>query len=291
MLNKKGIVVIATGHPYYGRMAFNLAKTIKSVDRSCPIQLICDATALDHVSGRETWVFDDVTHVPASNAFRLKLHVDQLSQFEEFILMDADTAWVATQSPIDVIDQLSSVCEFSGITEGFYDYDDPQKSDVCKTYYFWADTQELNSEYELGGKIYQWRTEFMYVKKCHITKLLFETARYVYDQAHQLTTLKHFAGHVPDELGINVAACAHGIKPHIYKWRPTFWHRIHGETISSIEHLQSAYYALSCGSNVTSGNVKKLYDRLVRAASCKLGMSHVFPMTNKREMIPQRQQM
>ena len=287
----RGIVIVCTGHPYYGRMAFNLAKTIKAVDASCPIQVICDSTALDHISRRETWVFDIVTPVLPQNGFKLKLHANELAVFDEFILMDADCAWVSKKSPVELIKVLAIAHEFTGITEGMHDYDDPSKSDTSKRYYFWADLDEMQEQYQLSGRIYQWRTEFFFVKKGEFCDDLFWSARYIYEHAHELTSLKMFAHHVPDELAINIAACMHGVHPHAYKWQPTFWHRMHGDTMPQIEELQHKYYALSCGSNVTSSLVKKLYDRLVKAASSKLGMSHVFPMINKREMMPQRQQM
>lgn len=296
MLNKnnldRGVCIVAMGHGYYGRMAFNLAKTIKAIDRNCPIQVICDGTALDHISKREIWVFDHVENVNAGNGFKIKLHVDELSIFKETILIDADCAWVSNQSPLEVMAQLSSVCSFSGITEGYFDYDRPENSDVAKNYYFWASTEDIQKEYGTIGKIYQWRTEFMYIKKCEPVKEIFESARFVYDHAYVLPSLKMFAGHVPDELGINIATCIHGIRPHIYKWRPSYWHRLHdGNMQPGIEELQSQYFTLSCGSNVTASSTKKLYDRFVKAASFKLGMSHIFPAISKRDMMPQRQQM
>ncbi len=292
MQHTSGIVIVATGHPYYGRMAFNLAKSIKAVDRQCAIQVITDASALDHIGRREMWVFDYVTSAPAQNGFNLKLRVNDLCLFDRFILIDADCAWVSPQSPLVLIDKLAQLCEFTAITEGYHDYDAPSQSDTSGSkYYFWADKDDIRDKYELSGKIYQWRSEFMFVKKGALADDLFGSAQYVYDHAYKLKGLKLFADHIPDELAINIAACVHGIGPHQYKWRPTFWHRMHGESIESIEHLQADYYALSCGSNVTSRAAKVLYDRIVKAASYKLGMQHVFPMTNKREMMPLRQKM
>lgn len=291
MNTTRGVVIVAIGHPFYGRMVFNLAKTIKAVDRTCPIQIICDGTALDHVSSRETWVFDHVTYTNDQNGFKIKLHVDELSVFDEFILMDADCAWVSNKSPIELIKALAIAHEFSAITEGMHNYDQPAASDYSKKYLFWADLAEMQQQYDLSGVMYQWRTEFMFVKKGELVSDLFGSARYVYAHAHALTSMKLFANHVPDELAINIAACVHGVHPHTYKWQPTFWHRIAGENGLQIEELQAKYYALSCGSNVTSSQAKRLYDRIVKAASGRLGLGHVFPMIDKRQMMPHRQLM
>lgn len=289
----KGVCVVATGHPFYGRMCFNLAKTIKAIDRACPVQVITDGSALAHINIKDLWVFDEITRMDAgANGFRLKLHIDELSIFDEFILMDADCAWVNPQSPVQLINALGTQCNFTAITEGKYDIETDDSADVNKAYYFWADVKELVEKYNLRGTIYQWRTEFMYVKKCDTTREMFGSARYIYDNAQKdIASLKLFAGNVPDELGLNVAACICNMVPHQYKWQPTFWHRLYNDNAPQLEALCAQYYALSCGSNVTSMNVKKLYDRIVKSASYKLGLQHIFPMISKREMMPSRQQM
>jgi len=289
---KNGVSIIATGHHYYGRMAFNLAKTIKAIDKTCPIQIITNGVALNPIGARSHWVFDFITHTQITDGFEVKLHIDKLTEFENCLLLDADCAWVNKQSPIDLIEHLSNTCDFTGITEGFFDVNQPEKSDVNTKYYFWADVNQLITAYTLVDKIYQWRTEVMFLKQCENVAKLFETARYVHAHAQQdLDSLKLFAHNIPDELCINVAACIHHMHPHQYKWRPSFWHRLHSENAPQIDDLQQNYHVLSCGSNMTSPAVKKLYDRIVKAASYKLGMQHVFELINKKQMMPTRQQM
>jgi hypothetical protein len=292
MLLNKGVSIIATGDHYYGRMAFNLAKTIKAIDKNCPVQLITHGNALNPVRSRDHWVFDIITHADIGNGFEAKLHIDKLTAFENCLLLDADCAWVSKVSPVKLIEQLSEKCFFTSITEGYFNIAEPEKSDVNTKYYFWADVPQLISEYALVDKIYQWRTEVMFLKQCTDVTELFESARYIHAHAQEdLDSLKLFAHHIPDELCINVAACIHRIHPHQYKWQPSFWHRLHSENTPPIETLQSNYYILSCGSNMTSPAVKKLYDRIVKAASYKLGMQHVFELINKKQMMPSRQQM
>lgn len=291
MLKKSGVAIVAIGHPYYGRMAFNLAKTIKAVDNNCPIQLITNGNALNHVSKKELFVFDYITDTEITNGFECKLHIDLLSEFENTLLLDADCVWVNAKSPIYHIEMLEKSCNFTGITEGMHNFDNQLLNDINNKYYFWADLAEMQQKYDLSGVIYQWRTECMYLKQCEQVKDLFETARYVYANANQLTSIKMFAHNVPDELAFNISACVHKMHPHKYKWRPSFWHRLYGETAPQIDELKEQYLILSCGSNTNTGNVKKIYDRIVKAASYKLGLQHVFQLINKREMMPSRQQM
>jgi hypothetical protein len=290
--NNKGVVVVAAGHPYYGRMAFNLAKTIKAVDSTCPIQLIVQGNALNHINNKELFVFDYITRVDGYNGFELKLYVNELSKFDSSLLLDADCIWVNKKSPLQLINELNEKCIFTGITEGYHDYTDPDKSDPSNRYYFWADLSEMQQQYQLKDKIYQWRTEFIYFNKCQYVDNLFASAKSVYENARtQLASLKLFAGNVPDELAINIAACIHNIHPHQYKWCPSFWHRLTYENVPPIEQVSDQYYILSCGSNINTGNVKRVYDMFVKSASYKLGLQHMFQLISKREMMPDRQKM
>jgi hypothetical protein len=287
---KQGVLIIAIGHPYYGRMAFNLAKTIKAVDKNMSIQVVVNESSLNHISHKDLWVFDYITYTDIINGFECKLHADNLSKFENTLLIDADCAWVNLLSPSNLFNTLSG-CTFTGITEGYFDPKVPQASEVHPKYYFWADIDEIISKYGLTNIIFQWRSEFIYFEKCDWVKVMFDVAREVYQDAPQrLKSIKLFAHHVPDELALNIAASTCNIRPHKYKWQPSFWHRIN-PGYSTVEQLMSKYYVLSCGSNVTEMNIKKIYDRIVKAASYKLGMQHIFPLISKREMMPARQQM
>lgn len=291
-MHRIGVTIVAAGHPYYGRMAFNLAKTIKAIDRTCPIEIITHGNALNHISEKEMWVFDYIVQAENINGFELKLHVNELTNFDECLLLDADCVWVNKRSPINLIKELSGVCDFTGITEGFYDISEPEKSDTNDRYYFWADVHQIINEYNLKFIIYQWRTEFLFFKKTGITETLFATARAIYKEAAtKLPSLKLFAGHVPDELALNIAVSLCGIHPHKYKWQPSFWHRLTYENVPQMDEMIDRYYILSCGSNMNTGNVKRAYDMFVKAASYKLGMQHTFQLISKREMMPERQKM
>lgn len=290
---KSGVVIVAAGHPYYGRMAFNLAKTIKAVDPACRVQIIKNGNALNHLRSPTDYnVFDDITTVPDIQGFELKLHADYLSVYDQFLLLDADCIWVSKKSPVDLMNELSNVCDFTGITEGVYNIKNPHNSDVHKHYYFWADVKDIIDTYQLSESIYQWRTEFMFIKKSETAYDLFSLARLVYNEAtNKLHSIKLFAGHVPDELAINIATSIKDIHPHVYKWCPSFWHRLSYENIPSMDAIANNYYILSCGSNVNTSNVKRVYNMFVKAASYKLGMQHVFELISKREMMPERQKM
>lgn len=291
MLKKRGILLLATGYPYYGRMAYNLAMSIKAVDPDFPICIIHSERSLNHLSENQKRFFDEMILLPEEQAtgFAGKHHLDLLSPFEDTLFLDADMAWLPKKSPNDIFNELSEV-EYTGITEGYYDIDNKCRAEVSKKYYFWADVDEIVKKYDLTGKIYQWRSEVIYFKKTDKVKSFFATARDIHAN-HGLKSIIMFGHQIPDELGINVSAAIHGIDPHQYKWIPALWPRLHGGSTTSFEEIYSKYYLLSCGSNYTTGDIKKLYDRIIKCAANKFHTQHIFPLIDKKSFIPDRAKM
>lgn len=277
---KQGIILLATGNPFYGRMAYNISLSIKSIDHDFPIALVSDMAGITHLSTKQREIFDH--HIPADGleSFGAKLHLDLLSPFEQTLYLDVDMAWFPKRSPRDLIMSLKDH-DFASITEGHSDDPHPK-------YYFWADLAEIRSVYPVE-KVYQWRSEVMYFTKSERVSNMFSSAREIY-QTPRLETIHRFGQHIPDELAINIATALHGIEPHQYKWTPAYWPRLHGEPTGDLDGLYSQYYALSCGSNAVSPQTTRLYDRVIKAAAYKMGVQYLFPMINKKEVMKSRQQ-
>lgn len=282
---KQGIIILATGNPYYGRMAWNLALSIKAVDSDFPVAIVKDGKSLSHLSEKQVEIFDHIIEADGIAGFGAKLHMDLLSPFEKTLYLDADMAWLPKYSPRDLIRTLKEV-DFASITEG---YSDPAGDDANPKYYYWAEAVEIRQVYNLPiERIYQWRSEVMYFTRSERVTGMFSKAREIYANPG-LKTIAMFGNHIPDELAINIATALTNIEPHVYKWKPAYWPRLHGEHLPPFEALYSAYYALSCGSNVSSMSTKKMYDRIIKAAAYKLKTKHVFPLLSKREFMPERQ--
>lgn len=274
---KQGVIILATGHGFYGRMAWNLCATIKAVHKDFPIAIVHDNIAISHLNAQQRSLFD--IHIPAEQlGFAGKLDLPRISPFEQTLYLDADMAWLPKYSPIDLIATLKGI-DFASITEG-------HSEDPHPKYYFWANLDEIREKYQVE-KVYQWRSEVMYFTKAQSVQDMFARAREIYANPG-LTTIHRFGSHVPDELAINIATAEAGIIPHVYKWCPAFWPRMHGEGGMSLEAMYSKYYLLSCGSNVVTNNTMQLYNRIVKSATYKLGMQHVFPLMNKRDVIKER---
>jgi len=279
MLN--GIVIIATGAPFYGRMAYNLAVTIKSTE-DIPVAVLYNGSGLNHLSQKQRDIFDSIVEIE-TNSFAAKLCLYDHSPYQHTLYLDADMAWLPYRKPSQLFSELQNV-DFTSITEGYFDYETgDDKGNLM--YHYWCDVGEAKEKYKLSGKYYQWRSEVIYFKKGAISKKLFEEAKKIY--AKPKVDARKFAGHIPDELAINIAACKLGIEPHQFRWLPAYWHRLHGEG-KGLADIARNYYLLSVGGNYASGTMKDCYNRVCKAAHNKLKLQYLFTLQSKKAVLPER---
>lgn len=279
MLTKQGILIFACGHPYYGRLAYNFALSVKAVEKDFPIVVVHSENSLSHVSAERRWVFDQMILLPGSSGFGCKLHLDLLSPFEETLYCDVDMAWMPKKSPSELFYELKEV-EFTSITEG-------HTEDKSLKYYFWADPQEIKKKYKIDGRLYQWRSEVMYFKKTEKVKKMFAMTRKVYASPGLDSVIK-FGSQVPDELALIIATAHYGMEPHEYKWCPALWPRLHGNNYLNPAEMYSKYYLLSCGGNYATGDIKKIYNSILKIACAKFKTQHIFPLQDKKTLLPDR---
>lgn len=271
----KGIVIIATNHPYYGRMAYNLAVSIKSA-QDIPVALCYRSTAINHLTDEQRLIFDQLILLPESmpSGFGTKLYLDELSPFEKTLYLDADMLWLPYRKPYELFKELEGVC-YTGITEG-------KTGDVNHGYYFWADEKEIREVFRTP-EVYQWRSEVIYFEK---GSEVFSKARAI--DAGQLRSVKKFANQIPDELYLNIATSVMGIAPHKYKWTPAYWPRLHKDVVPAD---LSNYYLISFGSNFTPVRIQQYYKNVLTSACNKLGIRPMFGLSSKRSWMPERQKM
>lgn len=285
---KQGILIFACGHPFYGRMAYNLALTIKAVE-NIPIAVVCTPHSISHVGNSQRAVFDYVIDCPVDVPVGCgcKLWANDLTPFEETLLFDADMLWLPNKKPSQLFDQMTGV-DFTAITEGYYDCTENKQHDINTKYFFWADCEEIKTKFKTkSDKIYQWRSEVVFFRKNKQTNQVFNSAKRIYRKPN-LETMMKYAGGVADELAINISAAIHDVHPHRFKWQPSFWFMQHGGNIPTLEYLYANYSLVSFGSNFASGSAKQLYNRIVKAACYKMGHQHVFPLVSKNEWLPDR---
>lgn len=286
----RGVILLAVRHPYYGRLAFNLAATIKASE-AIPIAIVHDDKSLTHLSDSQKSVFDHFVSLPKhiGEGFAPKLHLNELSPFEETIFFDADMLWLPVRKPSELFEELG-IADFSAITEGWCELETLDCTNVNQMYYFWADVKEIKEAYGLkSGKLYQWRSEVIYFKKTDKIDQFFRTAQEIHANPN-LKSIKSFATYVPDELSINISAAIHGIGPHKEKWTPAYWYKLFKDQIPGTATLYR-WYLISFGGNAANGSLKKIYDQIASMALKKIGKQHVFGLHSKNSYLTERAKM
>lgn len=282
----KGIIIFAVGSPYYGKLAYNLCVSIKAVE-DFPVCIVHSSQSISHLSEDQKNIFDQFIELPPNVPMGCgaKLWGYDISSFKETLLLDADMLWLPQRKPSDLFNELKEV-NFTSITEGYWT---KEVKDINPVYFFWADPAEISEVYKVA-KVYQWRSETMYFKKGELIEDMFKTAQRVFIDSGLKSEAKYATG-TADELGLNVAAAVHDVHPHVYKWKPAYWHLLNKGAYPEFAALYSNYYLASFGSNVASTISRQFYDRIMKAACYKLGRAHVFPLISKRGMIPERMKM
>lgn len=278
-----GILIIATKSAFYGRMAYELANSIKALEAAANVCLVADSAALAHLTPAQCEIFSQVLPAPDVPPFRLKLCAYDLSPFDRTLFLDADTIWLPKKTPAQLFAELAPL-EFTGITEGFYDLDNGNEYAPTK-YHYWCDPMEAKAAYKLTGRFYRWRTELLYFKKCATAKKLFALAQKIYD-APKIKPQMFAGGVVPDELAINIAACKIGVHPHVQQWQPVYWARIHKPKL--LPQLMNEYYLYSAGGNWATGEMQKTYNTVAAAAHKKNGSQFIFTLASKKSSLKER---
>lgn len=272
---KNGIILIATGHANYGNMAYNLALSIKSVE-DMPIAIVHSGDGLGHLNEEQCSIFDHKIELPETfkPGMGAKLHLDQLTPFENTLALDVDMLWLG-RKPSELFAELTGT-EFNIITEGNDEKPNPK-------YYFWADVKEIQSAYGVD-RVWQSRSEVIYFEKS--TKV-FKEARKL-NPEKKLKTIRRFGEWIPDELYFNIALAKLGIDPGKPLWMPAYWARLHNEVMPNLALLYKEYFLLSFGSNAASPIMKRAYDNVMRVVCNKLRMPYIFRLKSKKEWAPGR---
>ena len=274
---KNGILIIATGSPYYGRMAYNLAVTIRRVS-SMPIAVVHSGAALNHLSEKQRSMFTELIEAK-EEAFKAKLDIFELTPFTNTLYLDADMAWLPEKTPEELFEKMKGRA-FQCITEGYYDYKTSEdKSSTA--YYFWCDPIVARDVYRLENTLPKTRSEVIYFEKG--ARKIFADAKKVYNNPK--LNYKEFVKGVPDELAFNIALAKNNIQ--LENWQPSYWFGLSRKHIS-LSGLYNSFYLLSAGGHGADGTTKSLYNRVVAAACGKLGVQHLFPLVAKSSVMKER---
>lgn len=270
----RGIIIIASGHPFYGKMASTLAASIKYTS-DIPVCLFYHGRALAYLKEAERKLFSDIIEIKDKDImvgdkvcpFKTKTRVYDLTPFTETIYIDADTLWMPRKSADQLFDELSDV-PFTMISEGSINLTD--KTDTTsKMYTMWADPKQIGEKYGVtDGMICQLRSEFMYFHKSKENRKYFTLVKKIYDNP-KLAYIE-LAGQQPDELAFIIAGAVLQHHPHREKYTPVYW-RYMNRNIDR-KTMMDTFYLMSMGGNTSSPDQKKTYNDLANNYLKKSGL-------------------
>ena len=283
----KGILLIATSHPYYGRLAANLAMSIKAAE-DIPIAVIADEAGLRHLSESERALFAEIIPAPVlPNGLvginQLRMNLPKYSPFKETLSLDVDMLWHPKRKPSEAFELLSDR-DFTIVNEGYIDLDTGEDH-TSKRYSHWADPTAIKEAFELTGRLYQTRGEFILFRKSPQVTQLYKTARAI--QKKPGVDVQTLGDSVTDEFALNIALNKQGMEPHVSKWQPAYWSAIHGGLMPPVYKLDG-YFAVSFGGNHAGREERKAYDIIAGAAAYKTGLKYRFPLQSKRNYLTER---
>lgn len=284
----KGVVILAVGHAYYGKMAVALASTIKVCSPAIPITILCSPGAIEYLNNDECSLFDKIIIPKESYVIqgdvrylRPKLLLYDLSPYTETLYIDADISWF--NQPIEGIFNLCKDTDFCIKNYGFTNIKDTLEDKSA-----WASASDIRLVYKLKDELnYSISSEIIYFKKTKQTKKLFATALSIFDNPK--VSFRLFAGYMADELALSISMMVNKIYPSIVDWQPIYWRQSNKEQCS-YPILRDKFYGLSMGGVRATKQEIEIYNMLINKAYYTLSISHPHSWINKSQFILDRKQ-
>jgi len=289
MIAERGIVIIALGNPQYGRMAANLAASIRYKDREVNIHLVYSGDALNHLTDQHKSMFSTFAECPkefytknGKEVFlKAKTCIYELSPFEETILFDADMICFPVKPISQMFDEFREV-DFTIQNRGFCEL---SKDELSKTYSLWCDINEVKKVYQTTGRFYQLASEFIYFKRTEENQKYFSLAREVFDNPKVKAT--EFGMDIPDELAFDIASAVLAHYPHKDNYVVVYW-SIADKQMQWTDILHK-YWGYSIGGNVIPESTLQRYNQLAQSQARGLGLPFHYKAYNKKTWNKQRQ--
>lgn len=291
----KGIIIIALGHPNYGKMAAALAATIRCMNKGLSITLLTNEGGARHLTIPEKSLFDAI-EMPHPDYYtnekgefsplKPRVYLNELSPYDQTLSLDADNLWIQGNDPGKVIDELLGK-PFTISNTGHTITDeaaDPEKSQ-------WGNIQEISQAYQIQNrKFYKVYAEWFYFEKNQFSRAFFNTAQKVFTEPAKCPTIRFIGQPITEELAFCIAMATHGLYPHIEPYLPTYWYYREPEKSGSLPfELKEKYFTYSLGGNVTPDWHVNVYNNLAAYAYQKLGLRYPYRWKNKKDFIPERE--
>lgn len=305
---EKGIVILALGHANYGRMALNLAVSIKAHNQDVRVCLLHSSGMEGIFNHNERSFFSEFVEVPedlytykGNKEYQMaKTSVYDLSPYDRTIYLDADSICLPTRK----FEDLFHKCWNNPVLFQCVSQWDIQKEWGC----LWTVQKDkpndgLKQIREIYGitdnrTIYEMQSSFLYFEKSRVAKAFFDTAKECY-----IKRPFHFYewnNGIPDELVFNISTAINNIKLPEFPYTPLFftdytW-SFKGDTqrdcnFGNRKTIFDRYFCLSMAGNTNSASSMQLYDDMVKQAYSMFFAKVRFPYMwkQKRQFISTRQ--
>lgn len=254
----KGVITIAVGSTTYGRMALNLAVSIKR-NSATPIALIYTPSAVKDILPLLTY-FDHLIEIPDTDkpvrtCMNLKVRLNDKTPFDKTIFLDADCIITPTHKVDELFDRVDGV-QFTAYNTHQYKLSEKPYD----KYNHWAEPNDVMKKFGLSAdtEIPQINSSFLYWEKGAKSDRIFSEAKRVIRSG-----IKHdeFRGEFPDELAFNVACAITKTYPHKKRFKPIYLN-ILNETISK-EYIIENYACMSVIGTKTDSRIIQYYNDFV----------------------------
>jgi len=285
----RGVLILALGHPFYGRLAHNLAMSLKYSSPKLNITLAYADAALSHYDDSMRALFDNIIEVdPAlftkfgqTEYIKAKTAIYDLSPYSETIFLDADMLWLPKRPIDNLFEELKDI-DFTIQNRSSIDVSTEYAEDVS----IWCDLKELCEAYNLkDGKYFHLNSELIYFKKNKQVKKIFKDAAKHYDTLKIMC--KDFGNGLPDELVFSLSMILNNKYPHVDRWVPVYWEDAEKVNMEAHE-MHVKYYGYSAGGAFSSNTIKEFYNNLVQFYGNHFGVQHPFTLKDKSSFLPER---
>lgn len=286
MADTKGVVLIALGHHYYGKMAAGLCATLKAIEPTLNVTLFYSQSAIADLSESERNLFnlvevssDKYSLNGYSRFLRPKLLLHELSPYDTTIYLDVDMVWLG--KPISELfaelENVNFTVKNYGAKPLSQSIDDPKA---------WAKYSDIALIYNLTDELnFTISSEFIYFKKTDEVKALLEKAVQVFDNPK--IDYREFAGYVADELALSIAIMCTKTYPHKASYEPIWWVQSNIEK-PTLANLREKFYAISMGGVRATTSNEQLYNILVSSAYYNLNIKYPHKWVNKHRFLQER---
>jgi len=224
--NNKGVIIMAMGNPNWGKLAVNLAMSLRFTTPNIKITLAQCGNGASQIGEFGKTLFDKIipikkeyyTKEGRTEYLKAKLAMYKLSPYDETIFLDADMVWCPKRSINDLFVELKDV-EFTIANRGHMSLESEKIND---DFGVWASPKKIKKAFKFTkGKYYNLSSEMVYFKKSKEVGKLFSDALKIYDKNNY--TYKLFNGAQPDELPLIISMIKNDIYPHKDNYKPIYW--------------------------------------------------------------------